>query len=96
MIQFKTCKIIVKLRLTLPDGRVTHHCIGWDVAVLWDHPHMMIVNNSSDRTSRSTAGAIFNRLYPKCEFAKWLVIHAFAICNSNTPDQAGRNDMNRK
>ena len=56
----------------------------------------MIINDSSDRTSRSAANAIFNRLYPKCEFAKWLAIHAFAICKARLPDQAGRNDMNRE
>ena len=86
LILIKTCKIIVKLRLTQPDGRFDHYCIGWDGVVLWDHPHTMIVNNWSDRTSKSAANAIFDRIYPKCKFAKWLVIHAFAIYKAKAPD----------
>ena len=96
MIRIKTCKIIVKLMLALPDGRVARHCIGWDGAVLLDHPHITTVNNSSDRTSRSASNAIFDRLYPKCEFAKWLAIHVYAICKAKAPDKAGRNDANRE
>ena len=57
---------------------------------------MMIVNNSSDRTSRNAANAIFDRLYPKCEFTKWLVTHAYVIFEAKAPDQAGRHDMNRE
>ena len=57
---------------------------------------MVTVNNSSNRTSRSAANTIFDRLYPKCKFAKWLVTHAYAICKAKAPDQAGRHDMNRE
>ena len=62
----------------LPKGLgVAHHCVAWDGKTVWDHPHKIIVDNTSDRRTVEATRMVFEKVYPKKHYEKWNV--AFAI-----------------
>ena len=79
-LQLQQCQMVLVLDVTLPKGLgVAHHCVAWDGRTVWDCPHKIIVNNSSDRRTVESTRTVFKKLYPKKHYEKWNVVQAFAI-----------------
>ena len=69
---------MVCLELHTPRG-IACHSVGWDGTTIWDRPHKVLVNNTSDRSSVIGARNVFHKLYPKKYFQEWRVFQLFKL-----------------
>ena len=57
--------MILGIKLTSLDGIPMYHFVGWDGAVIYDHPFASKVSEIKDRSSAEMSNSVFDKLYKK-------------------------------
>ena len=70
--------MVVYLKLHTSRGNACHS-VGWDGTTIWDLPHKVLVNSTSDRSSFVGARDVFHKLYPKKYVEEWRVFQVFEL-----------------
>jgi len=84
LLQERCCKYVVCLKLQTSRG-IACHSVGWDGTTIWDRPHKVLVNRTSDRSSIIGARNVFHKLYPKKYFQEWRVFQGLGWWNLPPP-----------
>ena len=84
LLQERCCKYVVCLKLQTSRG-IACHSVGWDGTTIWDRPHKVLVNRTSDRSSIIGARNVFHKLYPKKYFQEWRVFQVFELVELTAP-----------
>ena len=57
--------MILGIKLTSLDGIPMYHFVGWDGAVIYDHPFASKVSEIKDHSSAEMSNSVFDKLYKK-------------------------------
>ena len=79
ILQEHNCSLILGIKLTSVDGIPMNHFVGWDGAVIYDHPFASKVSNIKDRASPEMSNAVFDKLYKKTEFSHWQITAVYDL-----------------
>ena len=71
--------MILGIKLTSLDDIPMYHFVGWDGAVIYDHPFTSKVSNIKDLSSPEMSNAVFDKLYKKMEFSQWQIIAVYEL-----------------
>ena len=75
----KRCRIIIHIRLVNLKNEVANHFVAWDGSTVFDRPKNAGVNKTSDRATKKSCDAVFERLYPKKQFLSWQITNVYEL-----------------
>ena len=78
LLQERCCKYVVCLKLQTSRG-IACHSVGWDWTTIYDRPHKVLVNSTSNRSSVVGVCNVFHKLYPKKYVQEWRVFQVFEL-----------------
>ena len=79
LLQERTCKLVIALKLTNLKKQTMSHCVAWDGKVIYDRPKNSVVSEIIDRRNQTASKRVFRKLYPDREFLCWQVIRVFSL-----------------
>ena len=56
-----------------------YHFVGWDGAVIYDHPFACKVSEIRDRSSAEMSNSVFERLYKKEDSMDWQITAVYEL-----------------
>jgi len=74
------CRIVIRIKLVTLENEVANHFVAWDGSTVFDRPKNAEVNRTSDRSSKKSCNAVFERLYPKNQFLSWQITNVYELC----------------
>jgi len=74
------CRIVICIKLVTLENEVANHFVAWDGSTVFDRPKSAKVNRTSDRSSKKSCNAVFERLYPKNRFLLWQITNVYELC----------------
>ena len=81
LLQLRQCKLVLLIELTTLEGGSAFHSVAWDGTTIWDRPHKVIVNKSTDRKTAKVCLEVFKRLYHKKFFKSWHINGVYKLTN---------------
>ena len=81
LLQLRRCKLVLLIELTTLEGGSAFHSVAWDGTTIWDRPHKVIVNKSTDRKTAKACLEVFKRLYHKKFFKSWHINGIYKLTN---------------
>ena len=81
LLQLRRCKLVLLIELTTLEGGSAFHSVAWDGTTIWDRPHKVIVNKSTDRKTAKACLEVFKRLYHKKFFKSWHINGVYKLTN---------------
>ena len=83
LLQERTCKLVVHVRLTDADENRISHFVAWDGSTVIDHPYNVRVNSTSDRSSPVKSQEAFDKLF-KRYYKRWQITSVHRLRQRNT------------
>ena len=83
LLQERTCKLVVHVRLTDADENRISHFVAWDGSTVIDHPYNVRVNSTSDRSSPIKSQEAFDKLF-KRYYKRWQITSVHRLRQRNT------------
>ena len=79
LLQEHDCQLVIRVMLEdLEDNRFPHF-VAFDGRDITDRPHSIRVNDTFDRRSKEGSEAAFDKIFPKSEFANWVVTSVYDL-----------------
>ena len=85
LLQERTCKLVVHVRLTDADENKISHFVSWDGSTVIDHPYNVKVNSTSDRSSPVRSQEVFDKLF-KRHYRNWQITSVHRLRKRNTKE----------
>ena len=79
LLQEHNCKLIIHIKLADLKKRPMDHFVAWDGNMIYDRPHNVKVNNSTDRRNKAGSTAVFESLYHKKFFSRWRICNVYEL-----------------
>ena len=75
------CRLVINIKLGVIARKTLFapHFVAWDGKVVWDRPHSVKVNDTSDRTTIEGSRDVFGRLYHKKQFSSWQITNVYRL-----------------
>ena len=75
------CRLVINIKLGVIARKTlfASHFVAWDGKVVWDRPHSVKVNDTSDRTTIEGSRDVFGRLYHKKQFSSWQITNVYRL-----------------
>ena len=81
LLQEHNCKLIIYMKLDDLKKRPMDHFVAWDGNMIYDRPHNVKVNNSTDRKNKAGSMAVFASLYHKKFFSSWMICNVYELAS---------------
>ena len=73
------CSLIINLKLTNTKEETVSHFVAWDGSIIYDHPYMSKVNNTTDRNTAEGSKNVFKKMYSKEGFCNYQVTNVYSL-----------------
>ena len=73
------CRLVINIKLGVIARKTmfASHFVAWDGKVVWDRPHSVKVNGTSDRATMKGSNNVFKRLCHKKKFLSWQITNVY-------------------
>ena len=75
------CQLVINIKLGDIAKRTlfASHFVAWDGKTVWDRPHNVKVNDTSDRATIDGSNGVFEKLYHKKMFSSWQITNVYRL-----------------
>ena len=81
LLQEHNCRLIINIKLTNQKKQTMPRFVAWDGKTVHDHPYVIRVNKTTDRTDPTKSKMVFQQLYKKEGFHSFQVTNVFMLVN---------------